>query len=126
MATFDIQNDQLILQFSMLEKFGGLRLGARVELKDIKSVEVIDNPWNIIEGLRVGTGICGIIALGTMLRLGLQRNDIVAVYKKKPAVVITLQPGASYHRLIFTVPHPEQVVASIQKSLKKKMNTAKL
>jgi len=114
MAAFEIKNDQLTLQFSTLEKLGGLRSGATVKLKDVKSVEKVDDPWNIIAGLRVGTGIPWVIVLGTMLRRG--GNDVVAIYKKQPAVVITFQPDVPYQRFIVTVP-PEQVIATIQATL---------
>lgn len=116
MAIFKIQEDQLLLQFSRWEKLGGLRSGAKVQLTDIQSIETVANPWPIIEGLRVGTGMPWVIVLGTMLRRG--GNDVVAVYKKRPAVVVTLRTGSAYQRLIATVPNPEQVVAAVQLALR--------
>lgn len=115
MAVFKIEEDQLILQFSGWEKLGGLRSGAKVKLKDIQTIEVVDNPWQILEGLRVGTGMPWVIVLGTMLRRG--GNDVVAVYKKKPAVVVTLRAGLAYQRLIATVPNPEPVVETVRLAL---------
>jgi len=112
MATIEIYNDQLILRFSLLEKLGGLRSGATVRLKDVLSVEKVDNPWSILEGMRVGTGLPWVIVLGTMLRR--YGNDVVAVYGTKPVVVINLRSGAPYQRLIATVPEPEQVVAMVE------------
>ncbi|QUW00514.1 hypothetical protein J8C02_03185 [Chloracidobacterium sp. MS 40/45] len=115
MATFEIRDGQLALEFSPLEKLGGLRSGATVELKDIHTIEKVDDPWDILDGLRFGTGIPWVIVLGTMLRQG--GNDVVAVYRRDPAVVVTLRPGAPYQRLIATVPQPEQVVATLQTAL---------
>jgi hypothetical protein len=115
MATFEIRDGQLALKFSPLEKLGGLRSGATVGLEDIQAVEKVDDPWDILDGLRFGTGIPWVIVLGTMLRQG--GNDVVAVYRRDPAVVVTLRPGAPYQRLIATVPQPEQVVATLQTAL---------
>ena len=115
MAKIKIRNDQLILQFSILEQLGGLRSGATVSLQDIISVEKVDNPWSILDGLRVGTGFPWVVVLGTMLRR--HGNDVVAIYGNKPVVVISLRSGAPYQRLIATVPQPEQVVATVQVAL---------
>jgi hypothetical protein len=67
MATFKIRDGQLALEFSPLEKLGGLRSGATVGLKDIQAVEKVDDPWDILDGLRLGTGSPWVIVLGTML-----------------------------------------------------------
>ncbi len=115
MATFEIRDGRLTLEFSPLEKLGGLRSGVTVELRDIHTIGKVDDPWDILDGLRFGTGIPWVIVLGTMLRWG--GNDVVAVYRQEPAVVVTLRPGAPYQRLIATVPQPEQVVAKLQAAL---------
>lgn len=119
MARFEIERDQLVLRFSFWEQLVGLRSGAVANLNEISSVEVVDNPWAILEGMRVGAGFPWVIVLGTMLRRG--GNDVVAVYNKQPAVVITLQPGARYQRFIATVPDPEYVVAMIRSALHPRM-----
>lgn len=112
MARFDVTASELALVFAPLEALGGLRRGARVSLNDIASVEVVDDPWQVVSGLRVGTGVPWIILLGTMLRQG--ANDVVAIYKRKPAVVVHLRPGASWQRLIATVPNPHGVADAIK------------
>lgn len=115
MAMFTIRDGHLHLEFSTLEKLGGLRAGATVALADVHTIESVADPWEIIEGLRFGTGIPWVIVLGTMLRRS--GNDVVAVYRQDPAVVVTLRPGAPYQRLIATVPQPEQVVATLRAAL---------
>ncbi len=115
MATFAVQGSDLALVFSPIETVGGLRSGARIPLDQVQSVEVVQNPWSILEGLRVGTGIPWVIVLGTMVRSG--PNDVVAVYGRKPAVVVHLRPGALYHRLIATVPDPDRVAADLSSTL---------
>jgi hypothetical protein len=111
MATFEIQGRDLALVFTPLEILGGLRAGARIPLDQVQSVEVVQDPWSILEGLRVGTGIPWVIVLGTMVRSG--PNDVVAVYKQRPAVVVNFRPGALYHRFIATVPEPDRVAAEL-------------
>ncbi|WP_129677999.1 hypothetical protein [Candidatus Chloroploca sp. Khr17] len=115
MARFECERDQLVFRFSLWEQLGGLRSGAVANLNEISFVEVVDDPWTILEGMRVGTGFPWVIVLGTMLRRG--GNDVVAVYQKLPAVVITLQPGARYQRFIATVPDPASVAATIRAAL---------
>ncbi|MCS6902305.1 MAG: hypothetical protein RMJ98_21930, partial [Myxococcales bacterium] len=94
MATFEIQGRDLALVFTPIEILGGLRSGARIPLDQVQSIEVVQDPWSILEGLRVGTGIPWVIVLGTMVRRG--PNDVVAIYKRQPAVVVHLKPGALY------------------------------
>ena len=116
MATFEIQEGDLVLVFSTKETLGGLRSGARVPLDQVEAVEVVDDPWSILEGLRVGTGIPWVIVLGTMIRSG--PNDVVAVYGRKPAIVVRLRRGAAYQRLIATVPEPAQVAERLSRALR--------
>lgn len=114
MAHFQVSPAGLALVFSPLETLGGLRRGARVALGDIASVEVVADPWLIVSGMRVGTGLPWVILLGTMLRAG--ANDVVAIYGNKPAVVVHLRPGARWQRLIATVPNPDMVADVVRRS----------
>src|SRR5262245_49712509 len=111
MAQFEVDGDTLDLRFTPIERVGGLRRGARVPLADVASVEVAP-PWEVLAGLRVGTGIPWVIGLGTMLRAA--GNDVVAVYGRKPAVVVNLRQGSRWLRLIATVPEPSAVAARIR------------
>ena len=115
MALFEVQDGQLRLVFSTLEVMGGLRKGAVVALAQVESVKVSAEPWSILEGLRVGTGMPWVIVLGTMLRRG--ANDVVAVYGRKPVVVVQLKAGAPWQRLIATVEEPEAVAGRLQQAV---------
>jgi hypothetical protein len=115
MARFEVQEGQLQLVFSSLEVLGGLRQGASVPLAQVESVQVAAEPWSILEGLRVGTGMPWVIVLGTMLRRG--ANDVVAVYGRKPVVVVQLKAGAPWQRLIATVEEPEAVASRLQRAV---------
>jgi len=116
MARFIVEDQHLIPKLSPLEAVGGLRRSARVPLTDVASVEVTPEPWKVPSGLRVGTGLPGAILLGTMIRRG--ANDVVAIYGRAPAVVVTLREGAAWRRLIATVPHPDAVAAQIQDAMR--------
>jgi hypothetical protein len=117
MASVAIEDQTITLRFSALEKLGGLRRGASAALSDITSVEVCTDPWSALRGLRVGTGIPFVIVLGTMLRSG--KNDVVAVYGRKPIVLVEFGPGAPHERWLWTEAEPAQVVEKIQAALSK-------
>lgn len=117
MAHFEIEGDRLQVRFSTWERIGGLRGGADVALSDVESVEVSATPWSETRGIRVGTGVPYVVLLGTMLRSG--KNDVVAVYGKKPIVVVSLKEGAPYQRLLVTIDEPESVADNIRAAAKK-------
>lgn len=115
MARFEIDGGELRMHFSTAEQLGGLRNGARIPLDQVASVDVVRDPWRELQGMRFGTGIPWVIVLGTMLRGG--GNDVVAVYGTKPAVVVTLRPGARWQRLIATVDSPDEVAENLRRQL---------
>ncbi len=112
MAAFELTPTTLRLAFTGWERLGALRADPVVPLADVVGVEVAPDPWRILAGLRVGTGVPWVVLLGTMLRAG--GSDVVAVYRRAPAVVVTLRPGARWQRLIATVPDAEADVARIR------------
>jgi hypothetical protein len=111
-ASFELTSTTLTLAFTGWERLGALRTDPVVPLSDIAAVEVAPDPWAILAGMRVGTGIPWVLLLGTMLRRG--GSDVVALHGRAPAVVVTLRPGAAWQRLLATVPDPEGEVARIR------------
>jgi|1185.fasta_scaffold723316_2 hypothetical protein len=98
MATLRREGDELVVLLNDLEKIGGLRSGPRVPLSAIRDVRVTDNPFRELRGLRApGTGIPGVIALGTWRYRG--GKDFAALYRGGPAVVVELE-GAPLRRLL--------------------------
>jgi hypothetical protein len=64
-----------------------------------------------LRGVRApGTGIPGVISLGTRRATGVR--DFAAVYRNRPALVIDLD-GAGFNRLIVSVDDPAAVAASL-------------
>jgi hypothetical protein len=113
MAQFEVDGDELRLRFSTLEALGALRTRATVSLKDVESIRIEPKPWAVLSGLRFGTAIPFVVLLGSMLRSG--GNDIVALYGRRPAIVVTLRAGAPYQRLIASAPpDAEQVVRQLE------------
>src|SRR3954471_21668978 len=98
MATLRREGDELVVLLNDLEKIGGLGGGPRVPLSAIRDVRVTDNPFRELRGLRApGTGIPGVIALGTWRYRG--GKDFAALYRGGPAVVVELE-GAPLRRLL--------------------------
>ena len=114
MATFLVRDGFLELHFSKWEVLGALANGARVPVSDIHRIEVVADPWKVVSGMRVGTGLPWVILLGTMMWKG--PSDVVAIYRRRPAIVVTLKPGAAYQRLIATVPCPELIAEELRRA----------
>lgn len=114
MARFDVSPQEVVLRLALLERMGSLRGDTVVPASDIASVEVWDNPWKRgrLRGLRVGTGCPYVIVLGTMVRGGMP-NDVVAVYGRRPTVVLNLRDGAAHSRIIATVEDADDVAQRI-------------
>ena len=112
MARFDIAGDELILRVSFFERLGGFVRGdARIPLTAVRRARAVDDPWAELRGIRSpGTGWPGRIALGTW-RFG-GGKDFVAVYKRRPAVVVDLI-GVDFARLIVTTPSAAAVAEEI-------------
>jgi hypothetical protein len=75
-------------------------------------VEVSADPWRALRGLRApGTGLPGVIALGTWRRRG--RKDFVALRGRGPGVVVHLRDGP-FGRLLVSAGDAEAVAAAIR------------
>ncbi len=115
MAHFEPTHTGIQLKFSSLEALGALRTRATVPWEDVASIEVAPDPWSILRGLRFGTAIPWVILLGVMFHP--KGSDVVALYKRKPAVVVHCKPGTRYHRLIATVDPPEELAAELREAM---------
>lgn len=113
MARLDHGGGFLILHLSMLERFGAcVSHDVRVALTAIRLVRVTEDPWSELRGLRApGTGLRGVIALGTR-RHALGR-DFAAVYRKGPAVVIELT-GVRFERIVVSAREANLVAEEIR------------
>ena len=98
MAMLSRIGDELVVMLNDLEKAGAMRGDVHVPVWAMRSVRVSTNPFRELRGMRApGTGIPGVIALGTWRTKG--AKVFAAVYRGGPAVVVELS-GAEFRRLI--------------------------
>jgi hypothetical protein len=113
MAKLIVDGPDLVVQLSSLEKLGALRGDVRVPLSTVRSAEIEPHPWGAVRGIRApGTGIPGVIALGT--RRYLHGQDFTAIVGKKPAVRVDLSDESPFSRLVVSVPDPDSTLAEIR------------
>ncbi len=100
MARLNVEGEELVLDLSGLEKAEGFHGNIRVPLSSVRDVRYVDDPWPELRGIRApGTGVPGVIAVGT--RRGSGIKDFAAVHGQGPAVVVELE-GADFDRLVVT------------------------
>jgi hypothetical protein len=101
---------------SQRERLAALRGDVSVDVGEIVDVRVSSHPFSELRGVRApGTGMPGVIALGTWRHRG--GKDFAAIYRGKPAVVLELAPGAEFGRITVGVDDPDAAVATIRASL---------
>ena len=109
MAHVVISENRVQLRLSVLEILGAFHLSPTVDLDQIESVEVIENPWvrEVLKGVRApGTGVPFIVMLGTMRYL--KGKDFVAIYRRKPSAIVTLKSG-EFKRWIFQIADVKEI-----------------
>jgi hypothetical protein len=107
-----VEGQDLVVALSWLEKLGAFRGNVRVPLRAVRSAEPEPDPWGGLRGIRApGTGIPGVIALGTRRFDG--GKDFAAVRGGRPAVRVDLGDGSPFGRLVVSVDDPGSTVAAI-------------
>ena len=104
MAKLIVDQENLVVRLSTLEKVGAFRRGdVRVPRSSVQDVRVTERPFTELRGLRVpGTAFPGLIALGTWRRK--EGLDFAAVYRGRQAVVVELSVASwPYVRLVVSV-----------------------
>ncbi len=109
MAEIRIEGEQVSIHLSFGEKIGALHGDLHFPVSAVQAVRVVDRPFCEIEGIRSpGTGVPGIIALGTYRAHG--RRDLVAVYRGERGVVIEIDADNSkYQRVILSAKDPDRL-----------------
>lgn len=111
MAHLLIEGERVRLELSPLEILGAFHSSPQALLIDVESVEVEANPWvrEVLKGVRApGTGIPFLVMLGTMRYL--KGKDFVAIYRKKPAAIVTFKRG-EFTRWIFQIEDMAEIQA---------------
>jgi len=112
MARLTIDDGDLALMLSKLERLGALHGDIRVPLGAVAEVAVTDAPFRELRGIRApGTGFPGRIALGTWRRRG--EKGFVAVYRDRRGVIVRLR-DSEFAWLCVSADDPEAVVERIR------------
>ncbi len=112
MATIATEGSELVVRLNPLEKLGAFHGNVQAPLAAIRSVAVTAHPWREIGGFRApGTGVPGLIMLGTIRAKG--GKEFAAVYVRRSAVLVELD-GQPFARLIVCTVDPEADVASLR------------
>ncbi len=113
MATLSIDDDALAVQLSAVEKIGALRGNVTVPRSAIMGARAVPDGMKELHGTRVGTGIPGVLVIGTIRSGG---SVTFAVCRaNRPAVVIDLT-GQHYDRLVVSLADAEAIAATLDKA----------
>jgi hypothetical protein len=108
MLHLDIEGDELVLRITGWDALFALSRGMRIPVMEIAGVAVFPRRLVPATGWRLpGTSLPGVIRFGSY-GTGSER-DFWMVRKAEQVLVIQLQPGAAYRRLVLEVadPHAE-------------------
>lgn len=110
MARLSVNGSELVVGMNPLEALGAMHGAVRVPLAAIADLDSSASLWDALRGHRMpGTGIPGVIALGTWrYRDG---KDFVAVYGTH-GVIVTLT-GSSWSRLLVSSRAPRNLCHEI-------------
>ena len=90
MAKIRIEDGDVIVHLSLLEKVAAMRGDVHIRRSAVASVRVVKNPFAEVEGIRFpDTGVPGFVALGTWQRR--DGREFVCVYRGQPGVVVELE-----------------------------------
>jgi hypothetical protein len=112
MAELIIEGDDLVVHLSTAEKLEAVHGEVRVPLDSVKSVEVLDDAMSAIHGIRVGTGVPGLVAIGTFTSR--TAKIFAVVHHDTPRGVRVTLDGDHFDELVVGCPHPEVVAGSLR------------
>lgn len=108
MSELGVENDELVLHLTGLEKVEGVHGDLRVPLSAVQGVDILDDAHGAIGfGFKVGTRIPGVIAVGTVR--GVERKVFAAVHQDTPRGVRVRLEGVNYDEWIVGSADPETV-----------------
>lgn len=114
MVTLLLDSTQLEVVLSGFERTAARRSApVRIERSLIQKVQLTDDAWTWLRGVpSPGTLIRGTLAMGTWTSAG--GVDFVVVRRRHPAVVVDLDAGAEFSRLVLTTRHGLQLVQALR------------
>lgn len=114
MVTLLLDSTQLEVVLSPVERALARRPeSVRIERALIQKVQLTDDAWTWLRGVASpGTHVRGTVAMGTWRSAG--GADFVVVRRRYPAVVIDLDEGAEFQRLVLTTSHGVALVQALR------------
>jgi hypothetical protein len=115
MAELEVEDDQLTLRLSGVEKAEAVHGDLHVPLSAVRSVEVIDDAHEMTRvntGFKVGMRIPGRATVAAVRRDG--PKMFVAVHHDTPRGVRVLLEGDSYDEWIVGAANPEAMIANLK------------
>ena len=111
MAELLVHDDVVTVSLSAAEKAEALHGDVSVPRTAVVSARIVPDGMDEVHGLKLpGTGFPGVIMVGTW-RDG-TRVTFAVCHGRRPAVVLELT-GQRYDRIVVTVEHPDEAVASL-------------
>lgn len=106
MVTLLLDQTQLEIALSPIERALAFRKdGLTIPRSAIRRVQLTDDPWTWIRGVRApGTYLRGVVAIGTW-RASTGKDFVAVRERKRDGVVIELEDGQEYARVIITTRH---------------------
>ncbi len=112
MADLVVEDAELVLRLSALEKVEALHGELRFPTAAVRGVEVLADAPGAVHGWRSpGTGIPGVVAVGTFRRAGSKTFAVVHMSTRR-GVRVRLE-GADYDELIVGCADPEAVIKDV-------------
>ena len=112
MTTVDVEDGRVLVCFTGRQAVMALARQVSVPLSDVRSVEVVDDGWDVDLGWRVGgTGIPRRLAFGRYRKKGVR--TFAAVYCGEPALVVETA-GGDWDRLVVSVEDPGGIAERVR------------
>jgi hypothetical protein len=114
MATLVVEGDELVVRMSGWERAAAFHDDVRVPVGAVRSVTMEPDPFGALRGIRApGTGFPGVIAYGVR-RIRGERPDFAAVLRRRPTVLVELDPPSEFARLLVSVDDGDATVAVVR------------
>ncbi len=112
MAKLRVENSELVLNLSAVEKLEGLHVDLRAPVTAVAGVEVLEDAHKAVGvGVKVGMRIFGVVEVGTVRGVG--RKVFAAVHHDTPRGVRVRLEDVSYDEWIVGCADPESVIAGL-------------
>ncbi|MGH7642679.1 MAG: hypothetical protein ACRENX_06635 [Candidatus Dormibacteria bacterium] len=115
MADIRIEEKDLVVVLSGLEKLEGVHGDLRVPLSSVREVEVVDRPLDWIHGFKLpGTQIPGMTAVGTWVSA--DGKTFAAEHHASRGIVVHLD-GGSYQQLVIGSDDPDALAERVRTAM---------